>query len=274
MGWPFQLLPYLEGNAIHGMRTISALEDISVSFFYCPSKRGPTRGTIISERGTGKFPYLIDYAAAVPFRSRGQSNVPSGAPTNPFYQKVSPASPDIRACEARTFWGGVTEATGWIHTLAVPNPPTVFAGYWGVIVRSEYFDPGAPGGTDTVNSGTYERISFQHITDGSSNTMVIGEKRLDPRFYTLGEWHDDVGWTSGWDPDILRSTACELGPDEETEDGGIAGFRFGSAHAGAMNAGFADASVRSIRYDIDPEVFNRLGHRSDEEEPVNLEGLQ
>jgi hypothetical protein len=31
-----------------------------------------------------------------------------------------------------------------------------------------------------------------------------------------------------------------------------------------MNAGFADASVHSISYDIDRELFNRLGHRSDE----------
>jgi prepilin-type N-terminal cleavage/methylation domain-containing protein/prepilin-type processing-associated H-X9-DG protein len=271
MGWPFQLLPYLEGGGIHGIKTVDALEDTTAPFFNCPSKRGPTRGTIISGRGTGKFPYLIDYAAAVPFRSRGQVGVPPTAPNNPFYQKVAPTNADLRGCETYTFWGGVTDALGQRHDIKPFNPPSTFAGYWGVIVRGEHYDPGAPGGTDIVNSGTYEKISFQQISDGSSNTMVIGEKRLDPRFYELGEWHDDVGWTGGWDPDILRSTACEYGPDEATEDGGVAGYRFGSAHAGGMNAGFADASVRTIRYDIDPETFNRLGHRSDEEEPVNLE---
>jgi prepilin-type N-terminal cleavage/methylation domain-containing protein/prepilin-type processing-associated H-X9-DG protein len=271
MGWPFQLLPYLEGGAIHSVKTISALEDITAPFFNCPSRRGPTRGSIISERGTGKYPYLIDYAAAVPFRSRGQVNVPMGAASNPYYQKASPTSADNRGCELNNFWGGVTDALGWRHSIAAPNPASIFAGYWGVIVRSEYFDPGAFGGADVVNSGTYDRISYQHITDGSSNTMVIGEKRLDPRFYEIGEWHDDVGWTGGWDPDSLRSTICEYGPDEMTEDGGIAGYRFGSPHAGGMNTGFADASVRTIGYDIDPEIFNRLGHRSDEEDLPSLE---
>ncbi len=271
MGWPFQLLPYLEGGAIHGIKTISKLEDTTAPFFNCPSKRGPTRGTfLISARGTGKFPYLIDYAAAVPFRSRSQANVP-GNVANPFFQKLSPTSNDYRGCEMATFWGGVTDALGQRHDIRPWNPASTFAGYWGVVVRGDYYDPGAPGGADIINAATYERISFPQITDGSSHTLVIGEKRLDPRFYELGEWHDDVGWTGGWDPDILRSTACEYGQDEATEDGGVAGYRFGSAHAGGMNAGFADASVRTVSYEIDPELFNRLGHRSDEEDPVNLE---
>jgi prepilin-type N-terminal cleavage/methylation domain-containing protein/prepilin-type processing-associated H-X9-DG protein len=265
MGWPFQLLPYLEGNAIHGIRTISALEDVSAPFFNCPSKRGPTRGTRVSDRGTGKFPYLIDYAAANPFRSRSQALVPSTVAINPLYTKASPTSLDLRACEAETFWGAVNNASGQRHTIGPWANANVFAGYWGVIVRGEYFDPGAYGGNDVVNSGTYERISFPQISDGSSNTMVIGEKRLDPRFYELGEWHDDVGWTGGWDPDTLRSTACEYGPDEQVENTAFAAYRFGAAHPGGMNAGFADASVRTVNYDIDMEMFNRLGHRSDEE---------
>jgi hypothetical protein len=32
-----------------------------------------------------------------------------------------------------------------------------------------------------------------------------------------------------------------------------------------MNGGFADASVRTLRYDIDIEVFNFLGHRADDQ---------
>jgi hypothetical protein len=32
-----------------------------------------------------------------------------------------------------------------------------------------------------------------------------------------------------------------------------------------MNAGFADGSVHAISYDIERELFNRLGHRSDGE---------
>jgi hypothetical protein len=32
-----------------------------------------------------------------------------------------------------------------------------------------------------------------------------------------------------------------------------------------MNVGFADASVQTIRFDIDPELFNKLAHRADGE---------
>ncbi len=33
-----------------------------------------------------------------------------------------------------------------------------------------------------------------------------------------------------------------------------------------FNAGFADASVRSVRYDVDVELLNKLGQRADGED--------
>jgi prepilin-type N-terminal cleavage/methylation domain-containing protein len=267
LGWMFQLLPYLEGQNIHNVRTIAGLEDINIDFLNCPTRRGATRTVEISERGTGKYPFVSDYAAAVPFGSREYWKVPPTMNPNPYYKIVGN---DTQACNFETFWGTKTAATGWIHD--VPENAASAANYhpyMGVIVRSDLF----VAGTTRRATGFYERISFEQITDGSSNTFVIGEKRLDPRFYTIGEWHDDSGFTSGWDPDILRSPVCEYGPDEVTEDGRPIGYRFGSAHAANMNAGFADASVRSINYGIDPELFNRLAHRSDEEDTPNLEAL-
>jgi prepilin-type N-terminal cleavage/methylation domain-containing protein len=275
MGWPYQVLPYLEGNAIIGIKTIAQLEDVTAPFFYCPSKRPPTRSVDVSERGTGKYPYLIDYAAAVPFRSRAQtSGALVGAATNPMYAPQGASSVDYRGCEAETFWGGVGTANGQFHSIAPWPVPAQFAGYWGVIVRGEYFDPGGPGGTDVVNSGTYDPISFQHISDGSSNTFVLGEKSLRPSQYEggldvltgTGVYHDDNGFTGGWDPDTMRSSACMYKPDSDEDNFGIAGHRFGAAHAAGMNAGFADASVRTIGYEIEPEILNRLAHRSDEED--------
>src|SRR5690606_2848272 len=107
-------------------------------------------------------------------------------------------------------------------------------------------------------------------SDGSSNTMVIGEKFLQPAKYDVGEWHDDRGWSGGWDPDGLRSTACRITGDVNMPDPDnipeVVSYRFGGAHPSMMNAGFADGSVRSISFDIDPETLNRLAHRADEEE--------
>ena len=54
MGWPYQILPYLEGNAIIGIKTMAQLEDVTVPFFSCPSKRPPTRPVDVSPSGHRK----------------------------------------------------------------------------------------------------------------------------------------------------------------------------------------------------------------------------
>ncbi len=48
-------------------------------------------------------------------------------------------------------------------------------------------------------------------------------------------------------------------------DGAIFAFMFGSAHPAGMNAAMADGSTQFLNYDIDRELFNRLGHRYDGE---------
>jgi hypothetical protein len=131
-----------------------------------------------------------------------------------------------------------------------------------VIVRSNLF---ASGGNKTV-TGYYTKVSFNNIEDGSSNTLVIGEKWLSPSRYGSGDWHDDAGWTGGWDCDILRSTICGFFSDRElnaNESTRLSGFRFGGPHSSGMVTGFADGSVHFIRYDLEPRLFNNLGHRSD-----------
>jgi prepilin-type N-terminal cleavage/methylation domain-containing protein len=260
LGWAYQLLPYLEGQAIHDLKTSDAVEDTVVPMFNCPSRRGPTRWAGISA-SSSKSPYLFDYAAAVPFRSRAQYGIPANV-DNPFFKNRS--QNDTLACAAKTFWGafsnGPRHGSG-MRTVAQLG--ATYYGFWGVIVRSNLCANCA--GQAELITGFYEKISFPQITDGSSNTLVLGEKRLEPSRYEIGDWHDDRGWTGGWDPDGLRSTACLIGTDQENNDGEVAGYRFGSAHSAIMNAGFADASVRSISYDIDLELFNSLGHRSDGE---------
>ena len=46
--------------------------------------------------------------------------------------------------------------------------------------------------------------------------------------------------------------------------------RFGSSHQAGVNAVFADGSVRSISYTIDPTTFSYLGNKSDGQ-AVNLD---
>jgi prepilin-type N-terminal cleavage/methylation domain-containing protein len=121
----------------------------------------------------------------------------------------------------------------------------VNSNYDGVIVRAK------------TKSGM---VTPARIEDGLSHTLVFGEKRLQSDVYAVGDWHDDRGWSDGWDPDVLRVTTVLPKQDALT---GVTGYEFGSAHAHFMNGAFADGSVHPISYSIKPMVFNLLGHRRD-----------
>jgi hypothetical protein len=224
--------------------------------YYCPSRRPVTKNPVDNT-------YLMDYAAAVPSRTRSQRvlNLPNWlAESQPW---------GIVGCSLSgngDFWG----TTGGQARFDADMTPAKLAnpvGYMGVIVRSSYWKSTPP---ESKNLGFYTPISFEHITDGSSNTLVLGEKRIQPSLYDFKEWYDDKGWTDGWDPDTLRSTHCRPAPDQDMTGSSpgrdAIGYSFGGAHSELFNAGFADASVRSVRFDIDVELLNKLGHRSDGEE--------
>lgn len=117
-----------------------------------------------------------------------------------------------------------------------------------------------------VRSGYSRRVTFGGIPDGSSNVLLIGEKMIRSHLYETGDWHDDCGWSDGWDPDIMRYTAFRPYPDQENNpapDGQDVGYHFGGAHPAGFTAVLADGSTRVITFDIDPTVFNNLGHRLD-----------
>ena len=64
LGWGYQLLPYLEQGSIQGIKTQAQLQNTEVSMYFCPSRRGPTRGA--SSSGIGVPTILSDYAGATP----------------------------------------------------------------------------------------------------------------------------------------------------------------------------------------------------------------
>jgi prepilin-type N-terminal cleavage/methylation domain-containing protein/prepilin-type processing-associated H-X9-DG protein len=263
LSWAYQILPYFEESATYSLKRADDLNGIVVAAYHCPSKRPPTRSIYGAD--------LMDYAAAVPSRPRSKFN---GSYT---YINDSTTWGTV-GCELKEFWGMVGGTLREENPSIDQRPANMFTnkayvGYMGVIVRSDYCAKCDPA---RAIVGWYKRISFRQITDGSSKTMVLGEKRLRPHEYDglqpdgRAPWHDDWGWKEGWDPDTLRSTICLMGPDTDNPTAtGTAvesfGYSFGAAHPGGMNTGFADGSAHLISYDVDRELFNRLGHRSDGE---------
>ena len=82
-------------------------------------------------------------------------------------------------------------------------------------------------GTGAVRRNAPTR--FADLTDGTSVTLVVGEKRLNLRGLGQPQPDDNEGYTAGWDEDTIRSTASAPMPDFQG-DGWDRSRRFGSSH--------------------------------------------
>jgi prepilin-type N-terminal cleavage/methylation domain-containing protein/prepilin-type processing-associated H-X9-DG protein len=117
--------------------------------------------------------------------------------------------------------------------------------------------------TATGISFLRSQVGIQEITDGTSNTYMLGEKYLNSDcYYTGTDSSDNETMYNGFNNDYDCLTA--LGYDPLQDQAGYDGNgRFGSAHANGLNMSFCDGSVQSISYSIDPETHRRLGNRQD-----------
>jgi len=242
-GWPFQILPYIEGSTIQNQRGASSaqmqtlIETSPMEMYFCPSRRRNARQ---------QSRVLIDYAAA--------------CPTNDL------SYTDTATAQYNAFFRGnafdIGTATNQIYS--------------GVIVRTNW-NWAANGGVGDV-VGSTSPINLSKVRDGTSQVLMLGEKRLIPAQYDSGAWHDDRGWTDGWDPDILRMTSSRIGPDIQAQNDqnsglyGDIGYHFGGAHPNGMTVAFADGSVKFMSYSINRVNFARLGHRMDGQ-VVDLNGF-
>src|SRR5262249_1542029 len=111
----------------------------------------------------------------------------------------------------------------------------------GLVVRR----PGGSTGPSDIRSNQVRMDSS--IPDGTSNTLLVGEKRLRPDKLGTPQLHDDQGYTSGWDRDEVCWGITAPAQDKRGEDGY---YQFGSAHPSGFNAVFADGSVHHVSYTI------------------------
>ena len=100
------------------------------------------------------------------------------------------------------------------------------------------------------------------ITDGTSNTLLVSEKRLNLAFLGQRTTDDNQGYTAGWNYDTVRKTTRPPQPDYRAPFGDGAGA-FGSSHTGGLNVVLADGSERFLNYSISRKTFKLLGDKSD-----------
>jgi prepilin-type N-terminal cleavage/methylation domain-containing protein/prepilin-type processing-associated H-X9-DG protein len=153
----------------------------------------------------------------------------------------------------------------------IKNTPETF---FGIIVPAE--PPVARGMPDTP-------VKMLDIRDGTSNTILLGEKWLRPDQYLSGAWNDDHNLVSSLDQDGMRiadqvplrdtnggvaasanNPCCDYWRDPDTrQPSPRLGSRFGSAHVVGMNVLMADGSVRHLPFSVNAAVFANLCNKAD-----------
>jgi prepilin-type N-terminal cleavage/methylation domain-containing protein len=139
------------------------------------------------------------------------------------------------------------------------------------------------GNTDGVivvnNAPTYQPITIARITDGTSNTMMVGERRINLADINSGNdcYDNEPEVNPADDCDVLRRAQSVaggtwLGPAMDINTpapqncgyfGGGGLCQFGSSHASGMYCVLCDGSVRRVGYSANVTVFKNLCARND-----------
>lgn len=265
LGWGFQILPYLEQGAMRNITTQQQLRDVSVPIFSCPSRGGGSRRAFDN---TGNSTVQTDYAGTLPC---------TRIKLDPTLVDITPGV--LRYSKAiDVFYQNPADQMG---PLGNPYPPANGV-YDGVIVRAKYYVTGFDERNNVpigeFANGAPDPVEISQITDGTSNTAMIGEKYVRADFHGRSTPSDDQGITEGWDPDVMRCTCVSPLNDSDVnyEFTGSIGQEpgidnkweivvMGSSHSGGLNVVFADGAVHTISYDVDVFLFNKLGTRNGDE---------
>jgi prepilin-type N-terminal cleavage/methylation domain-containing protein len=251
-GWVYSLLPYVEltngynlpadgqPNVVTRQQLAGAAQLVQqpLSIIDCPSRRTAIaypcplgakspKNTLYAEFG-GKLDYAISCG------DQKHNNCTEGPP--------SPA-------DAATYssWC-ILDRVGSTISKSSPNYANIVSPLTGAI---EY------------NGVSFERseVSLKHVTDGSSNTYLIGEKYLISSQYETGtDSADNETWCSGFNNDNFRSAHDLPQPDRSDFSSDLI---FGSAHSAGFYMARCDGSVDLVSYDIDLKVHQAGGNRAD-----------
>lgn len=143
-------------------------------------------------------------------------------------------------------WNWVLSNGAMIMGDATTDPPTIPAG--------SYAPPGAK--LLTWRS----RTSFSSLVDGTSNTILVGEKHVRPSAYGIAP--EDGAVYNGDHPASFSRCGgpgypLARFPTDEFQN------NFGSSHPGVVNFLFGDGRVRTVSVQISTDTLGRLTARND-----------
>jgi prepilin-type N-terminal cleavage/methylation domain-containing protein len=196
-GWAYQILPYMEHDALYRNTSDSVIAGATPTMYYCPTLGPPARNDLSYG--------MMHYGAC------GGSGI-----------------------------GDV---------------------YDGILVPSRAFP------------GLKLTTSLNNIPDGTSNTVMLGEKALNLGLAQAGknDCNNDEGWIDNWDNDTVLYGGFTPLPDitittsycGDQDDGTWSGSAFGSAHPVGFQTAFADGSVHFLSYNVNTQVLLYLSKIAD-----------
>ena len=251
-GWMFQILPFMEQGPVHkGAGAVNsgalarsvALCAAAIPAYYCPSRRGvqatPNRSTKkywYKELDVGADPLGIGDGSYTVGMTDYAGSCQNQGFANDFFSIYNNSSAISRA--------GFTSVRGGV----------------GAIVRASTYRVQPGGGTYSNDTVISAASGFFGLRDGASNTLLAGEKGHRPEQLGTGGGIDAGGYSRG----ISADNMCRVDyrPMPDTPNGNMT-WRFGSAHPAGFNAVFGDGRVTFIPYNVNLEVFGRMGHAAD-----------
>ena len=156
-----------------------------------------------------------------------------------------------------------------LPTFLCPSDPGIGSSNNGRVAQTNYAgchnDSEAP--IEVDNNGVLflnSSIRYRQITDGASNTIMIGETSYNGL---------SLGWMSGTRATLRNTSGINVETSQQFAPGGRAGLPlvpgptvvggFSSPHVGGAQFAFADGSVHFISENIDRATFKHLGNRAD-----------
>jgi prepilin-type N-terminal cleavage/methylation domain-containing protein/prepilin-type processing-associated H-X9-DG protein len=241
--WAVLILPYAEQQNLFQQWDIldeyynqkPAVVQAQVPFYYCPTRRRP----MLSQTGT----------------PTGFSNG-HGDDRNPVGTAFPGALADYAASAVGTFTDPVTGST---------VNPSYNASANGAIVDGESI---VATGSKLASYKGLTRLAM--VTDGTSNTFLIGEKHVRKGFFGWIQTADgNTLWGDGsiYNGDQGQCVARRAGPGSllALTPTASSGNLFGSYHPGVVQFAFVDGSVRIVPVAASGDVLSRLVRRDDGE---------
>jgi prepilin-type N-terminal cleavage/methylation domain-containing protein/prepilin-type processing-associated H-X9-DG protein len=133
----------------------------------------------------------------------------------------------------------------------VPAPEDAYGFYWGGGWAWGHTDYA---GNRLVIGERFQCLRLAALTDGTSQTALVGEKAFDPQVNTPTTWYHDEPFFTGGSGGTARQGSLVL------HDGAGIAYKdnWGAAHPSGAQFVFADGSVRLITFATPPDVVHGL----------------